>query len=239
MHWVLQSSRFKYWVQSRNSDVLVVDGNLGDGTARYSSMSLLSGMLVQSLRPREPAQVLHFFCGAHNSKSDPVGGPSGLVRSLIVQLLSLQVFDLNFVNSSYWKEGLRTHDLLTLGRLFHRLLEQLTGTIVFCIIDSVSVFETNPWLGELRSILQTLLDTAADQALDVRFKLLATSTTRSRGWGDMLDHRYKLTVPADAGATRLVTSRTLELEMTRDENRQPAMSLHGSSSEDVYAQGYE
>jgi hypothetical protein len=162
-----------------------------------------------------------------------------LVRSLIVQLLSLQVFDLNFVNSSYWKEGLRTHDLLTLGRLFHRLLEQLTGTIVFCIIDSVSVFETNPWLGELRSILQTLLDTAADQALDVRFKLLATSTTRSRGWGDMLDHRYKLTVPADAGATRLVTSRTLELEMTRDENRQPAMSLHGSSSEDVYAQGYE
>jgi hypothetical protein len=105
MHWVLQSPRFKHWIQSPAPDALVVDGNLADGMARYSATSLLCGMIIQSLVKQKAIHVLSFFCGSHNSRSDPLSGPGGLLRSLISQLLSIQQYDVGFLKFGQWIEG--------------------------------------------------------------------------------------------------------------------------------------
>ena len=239
MYWVLQSPRFKYWVQSLDADVLAVNGNLEDGTARYSAMSLLSGILIQSLGQQQSARVLQFFCGAHSARNDPIGGPSGMIRSLVAQLLSLQPLDVGFLDSVYWKEGLQTQNPVTLGRLFHRLLEQLSDVVVFCIIDSISVFETDRWATELQSVLQALLDAVADRQLRLRFKLLVTSTSRNRCLSGIIDERNILNVPADMGTARPMTDRLVELEMSRDGKERIPSARYDASFEDVYSQGYD
>jgi len=239
VYWVLQSPRFKQWIQSPGSDVLVVDGNLEDGSARYSAMSLLCGLTIQSLRSQAPACVLHFFCGAHNSKRGAASGPCGMIRSLTAQLLSLRPFDVGFMKSGYWKEGLETQSPSMIGRLFRRLLEQLPRMMVFCIIDGASLFDAEPWTGELWEVFQALLGVVADQQLGAQVKLLVASTTRSRCMGSMLDERNILSVPVDNGSARSLTDRAMKSELAKDESRPVASSTYFPSFENVYEQGYE
>lgn len=240
MHWVYQSTWFKYWLQSQLSDILAVNGNLEDGMARYSSTTLLCGMLIRSLREQETTHVLHFFCGAHNSRQDSSAGPRALVHSLIAQLLSIQQFDVGFLRFGQWEEGIKANNVGTYCRLFSRLVEQLTSSVVFCIIDGVSLLETEGWIEDLRLVLQTLLNTAADEQLNTRIKLLTTSTSRSRCLGRMLSESNKLHVPTDAGNRQLISNRAARNEL-KDGRRS---SMYGgvrptSSYEDVYDTGFE
>lgn len=239
MHWVLQSSRFKGWIQSPESDVLAVNGNLEDGTARYSSTSLLCAMLILSLREQQAAHVLHFFCGNHSSKLDPSAGPIGLIHSLIAQLLSIQQFDLSFLRFGKWEYGLRANDISTYCRLLRRLVEQMSTSIVFCIIDSVSVFEVENWGDDLRLVTRTLVDTAADNQLNTRLKVLFTSASRSRCVNSFLSENSKLHVPTDGGNQRLLTSRSAFFELA-DGRRSPMHASAGDTLyEDVYDTGFE
>ena len=240
MHWVLQSARFKFWLQSQLPDVLAVNGNLEDGMARYSSTTLLCGMLIRSLREQEATHVLHFFCGAHNSRHDSSSGPRGLIHSLIAQLLSIQQFDVGFLRFGQWEEGIKANNIGAYCRLFSRLVEQLPSSVVFCIIDGVSLLETEDWIEDLQLVLQTLLTTAADEQLNMRIKLLTTSTSRSRCLDHMLSESNKLHVPVDVGNRQLLSSRIAHNEL-KDGRRSP---MYGgfrpdSSYEDVYDTGFE
>ncbi|KAJ4354144.1 uncharacterized protein N0V89_005877 [Didymosphaeria variabile] len=239
MHWVLQSPRLKRWIQSPYSDVLAVDGNLEDGMARYSSTSLLCGMLIQSLREQKGVHVLHFFCGTHSSRFDPLSGPRGLLQSLIAQLLSIQQFDVGFLRFGQWEGGLRANSINTLCRLFKRLVEQLPNSVVFCIIDGISIFEVETWLDELHLVVRTLLETVADEQLIARLKFLGTAASRSRCLNSLLSERDRLSVPTNGGDQRLLTSRSAYSELV-DGRRSPMFGAGGHSSyEDMYDKGFD
>lgn len=239
MNWVFQSARFKFWLQSQLPDILAVNGNMEDGMARYSSTTLLCGLLIQSLREQKATHVLHFFCGAHNSRHDSSAGPRGLIHSLIAQLLSIQQFDVGFLRFGQWQEGIKANNVGAYCRLFSRLVEQLPSSVVFCIIDGVSLLETEDWIEDLQLVLQTLLNTAADEQLNTQIKLLTTSTSRSRCLDHMLSESNKLRVPADAGNRHLLSSRTAQNEL-KDGRRSPMYGNRPTSSyEDFYDTGFE
>ena len=240
MHWVFQSARFKFWLQSQLPDILAVNGNFEDGVARYSATTLLCGMLIRSLQEQEATHVLHFFCGAHNSRRDSSAGPRGLIHSLIAQLLSIQQFDVGFLQSRQWEEGIKANNVGVYCLLFFRLVEQLPSSVIFCVIDGVSLLETEGWIEDLQLVLQTLLNTAADEQLNTRIKLLATSTSRSRCLDHMLSESNKLHVPADAGNRQLLSSRAAHNEL-KDGRRSPMYGgvRPNSSYEDAYDTGFE
>lgn len=241
MYWVLQSLRFKHWLQGPLPDVLGVSGRLEDGMARYSSTSLLCGMLVQSLQESNVAHVLHFFCGPHNSRSDAFSGPRALIQSLLAQLLSLQQFDIGFLRFGQWEEGLRANSISTYCSLFRRLIEQLPTSIMFCIIDSVSVFEVDNWADDLQIVLRTLLETVADPQLSVRLKLLITSASRSRCMDSLLNENDTLHVPTDTGDRRLLNGRSVHSELADSQFLTIYESAEHTnlSYENLYDTGYE
>jgi hypothetical protein len=239
MHWVLQSPRFKHWIQSPAPDALVVDGNLADGMARYSATSLLCGMIIQSLVKQKAIHVLSFFCGSHNSRSDPLSGPGGLLRSLISQLLSIQQYDVGFLKFGQWIEGPLINDIRTLSRLFGRIFEQLPNTVIFCIIDGFSILEDETWAWELQLVLKTLISTVTEGQANARLKLLITSTTRSRLLKGLMNDGDRLLVPTEGGDQRSLTTRSMNYELT-DDRRQPMYrTADHSSYESIYDSGFE
>ncbi|KAF2827493.1 hypothetical protein CC86DRAFT_211978 [Ophiobolus disseminans] len=246
MHWVLQSTRFKHWIQSNNSDVLLVIGNLEDGMARIPAMSFLCSMLVGSLRHQRNVYVLHSFCGTRNSRSHPESGLRGMIRSLTSQLLSMHEFDTGSMNVGRWKAGIRSNSSSTLGRLFGRLIEQLPDVVVFCVIDGISLFEMEPWNVELQPIVETLLEAVASREASARVKLLFACTTMSIYLSCRLAERNRLSIPTDAGNSRLLTSRTAHFELTKnnqllyeEETNCSGTSRYRPSLVDVYEHGFE
>ncbi|KAK1256364.1 hypothetical protein MKX07_008623 [Trichoderma sp. CBMAI-0711] len=112
--------RFFQWMQSENSDMLLVDGNLlvrgAVSIEKPSAMSLVCANLILSLSSLEPAAVLlHFHCGLHSNPDDDCYGPIGLVRSVTVQLLAIlydrDQFDLNILDQRSFVMALESHDL--------------------------------------------------------------------------------------------------------------------------------
>lgn len=163
-------------------------------------------MLIRSLREQEVTHVLHFFCGAHNSRHDSSAA----------------------------------NNVGTYCRLFSRLVEQLPNSVVFCIIDGISLFEREGWVEDLQLILQTLLNTAADEQLNTRIKLLTTSTSRSRCLDHMLSESNKLRVPTNVGDRQLLSSRTAHNELKNGRRSPMYGSVPPTSSyEDAYETGFE
>jgi hypothetical protein len=237
-HWVLRTPRFMKWIQSRDSDVLSINGNLdGFGMARYSPLSLLPATLIQSLLQQPHIYVVYYFCGMHNSVMDDLAGPVGLIRSLNAQLLSFQQVGLDFVQVGQWGEGLQSLDLQTLCRLFRRLVSQLPDMMLFCVLDGVSLFETDLSRNDAAFVLRKLIDLSMDEDLDCHFKLLLTSATMSRIGKELLSETNILSIPENAGNGMLLTDRTIARDVI------PAPTEKGLSHEEddynLYDHGYE
>lgn len=77
-------------------------------------MSSFCATLISGLAQQKRAQIVYFFCGAHSTPGEPMGGPTGLVRCLIVQLLALREFDIDFLRFGLWNEQLRRNNLAAL-----------------------------------------------------------------------------------------------------------------------------
>lgn len=125
--------------------------------------------------------MVYFFCGAHSTSGDPIGGPAGLIRCLIAQLLPLREFDIDFVRFGLGNEQLQQENLAALCGVFRGLVTQLPGTILFCIIDGVSLFEIEPWRSQMQDVLRSLTLLAENKLLGAVFKLLVTSPGVSTG----------------------------------------------------------
>ncbi|KAF3230446.1 hypothetical protein TWF191_010329 [Orbilia oligospora] len=114
---------------------------------RRPTMSLFNATFAISMASIRTEDVfVHFFCGLHTSARDWFYGPSGLVRSLIIQLLRAldQRGDpnLNFINSKRYVRRLKMHDLDTLCIAVEELINQFpVGTSIYCIIDGISVYD--------------------------------------------------------------------------------------------------
>ncbi|CZR68655.1 uncharacterized protein PAC_18554 [Phialocephala subalpina] len=223
--WLLRSARFQDWLCSSRSDVLLADGNSEQyGMARCSPMTLMCAVLAQGLAKRDGTLVVHFFCGAHNTSGDDLAGPTGLIRSLIIQVLARYELDLSFMDSGRWYEHLEKQDPLVLCNLFHRIVAQLPGIILFCIIDGVSLFEKEQWRAQIELVVWKLREIVADPTMNVVLKLLITSPGISRVVKGILRAEDRIWIPKDAATEgKLLTGKDMAFgrSQTPGDSRSP------------------
>lgn len=175
-----RNKRVKEFLTSASPDAILVEAPMeGHEMSRCSPMSLACAMLLQDLSGHSHAAAIHYFCGLHNKEQDPVSGSVGIARILIAQLLWLQEFDFAFLTSE-WRVALEQGNPQALYKLFEPLIGQLKTATLFCVIDSIALFEGNRWRDNTIALISELLRVAVDCNLQVHFKLLITSSSRSR-----------------------------------------------------------
>lgn len=204
--WLLVTDRFRNWVQNpgAGSDLILVHGQLGEIT--QGKISALSTMvaLFASLKTVPEVVVVHHFCGLHSQGDDLLGGPRGLIQSLIIQLI-LYLGQQNGgrttfpVLSDFHLFQYRQQDLAALCLLLGQLLGQLPiGATVYCVIDSICQFEasSNSWrtdLYETVEFLQHLVrecnfnEDSLDRSGPV-LKVLMTAVNKSIETSQQVDH---------------------------------------------------
>ncbi|KAI9882570.1 MAG: hypothetical protein M1823_005680 [Watsoniomyces obsoletus] len=213
--WLLGSVMFQSWLTANTAGILLVEGNFdGYGMGRISPMTLLCCLFIKTLMSVETARVLYFFCGLHNSPTDPMMGPRGLLRSLVAQLLMTTDPDLRFINSRHWWEQLQRHDIHHLCHLLWELMRQLPERVLFCVIDGASLFELQGWSDEMQQVVRLLHDMSIDTSLDVMVKVLLTSPGRCRSIKQVVPPEHHVMIPKHAGHGdgRSLNWRSLEYE---------------------------
>ncbi|KAL9118675.1 MAG: hypothetical protein Q9187_004777 [Circinaria calcarea] len=236
-HWLMQHPKFQTWLVSDKAQAILVNGNASTyASERITSMSLLCALLVQSLAEVRPAICIHFFCGLHTTYDDALGGTSGLIRSLIAQLLTLRDFDLSFINARRYRDHLRNHDLEHLCELFRQLANQLPiDTVLFCVIDGISLFETPERWQETCFLMSKLREITEDDNFNPVFKLLITSPLRSRYVKEGISPEDHLNLPHDSGDdSQELTERQVVMRM-----RRPLRSVENSFHEQSMCDRYD
>ncbi|ROV93685.1 hypothetical protein VPNG_08868 [Cytospora leucostoma] len=184
---LLLDPRFLHWVNGDYSGLILVNANIRSSDMQgLSAVSVFCATFITSLLTVRPNDaVVHFFCGLHKSpEEDLYPGPIGLVRSLVLQVfLKLEYtrrLKLDFINHRDYAEALRQHDLETLCDTLHQLLYQFPpDTQVYCIIDTIPLFDTDMWYDDLAVVMQFLRDIVVDKSLPPLFKVLLTSPASS------------------------------------------------------------
>ena len=190
--------KFQGWLTSASPMFLLVDGNGDSAVERTSAMTFISALLAQSLSD-EGVSCIHHFCGLHKTSNDGLNGPSGLLRGLLAQLLTLHAFRIGFTNNVEYHE-LQRFDTMRLCALFAELIMDLPpGFVLVCIIDGVSLYETADWTEDLCMILETLNSLTRDPDVCAVFKVLATSAMASRQAVRYIPPEDHLMLPLDDG----------------------------------------
>ncbi|KAE8152985.1 hypothetical protein BDV25DRAFT_47977 [Aspergillus avenaceus] len=222
---VLSSNEFLRWMQTSHAETLFVQGDCSIvGPGRVTPLSALCATLSLNLSKHSDSLVLHFFCGLHESPSSSTAGPSGLIRSLIAQLLLTRAtFGLDFINTRAFAESICSHSVYDLCHTFRQLIEQLPkSAVVVCIIDGIVRFESDAWFADLMEVIHTLNQILANPALHPVIKLLVTSPYAQSGHtGRALMAHHRLTLRSGNGGNGYaITDRSLLSGMSRvDEYR--------------------
>ncbi|KAL2856502.1 hypothetical protein BJY01DRAFT_179455 [Aspergillus pseudoustus] len=179
---LLQSTQFSAWFWPLASDILFVNGNF-DHSSRTSPLSYLCAQLALTLSEDPGCIVLQFFCGQHESETDPLRGPQGLLRSITSQLLySGYAFSRAFINTRTYSEAIRAHSVEDLCITFRRLVSQLPlNQKVLCVVENISRFEREEWYHDLGFVVEMLYRITQDDSFKPSLKVLFTgATARSR-----------------------------------------------------------
>ncbi|KAI3340822.1 hypothetical protein F4824DRAFT_517265 [Ustulina deusta] len=189
---LLEHEQFLDWLSRSHQSLILVDANIRESALeRLSAVSVFSSTLVTSLMEAYPdtAVVVHFFCGLHASPNDAWYGPTGLVRSLILQLLmkldardpEMRTWSLDFINDRVFLQNLEQHSLVDLCSVLHGLLYEFTpDTYVYYIVDSISCFDVGRLLKDLSTFMEGLRNIVNDTKLVPVVKVLLTSPFESR-----------------------------------------------------------
>ncbi|KAE8442708.1 hypothetical protein EG329_002899 [Mollisiaceae sp. DMI_Dod_QoI] len=185
--WLMTTRSFKNWLGGGGSDILLVDGHCDQSKmGKTSPLSVFCATFIANVVKLQSTMVLHFFCGQHVTFDDPLRGPHGLLRSMIYQLLlypNTHEPNLEMLSQQKLYDDLRGHELDALRHLFQQLVQQIPrDTLVFCIIDGLSEYETrmNNSTEDLRLVVDGLQSIARDQnRTGPTFKVLMTSANKS------------------------------------------------------------
>ncbi|KAI1116628.1 hypothetical protein F5Y14DRAFT_439759 [Nemania sp. NC0429] len=188
---LLEYAQFRDWLSHSHQSLILVDANIRESALdRLSAISVFSSTLVTSLMEAYPetAVVTHFFCGLHASPGDAWYGPTGLVRSLILQLLmklntrdpEMKTWSLDFINDRGFLRDIEQHSLVDLCSVLHELLYEFTpDTYIYCIVDSISCFDVGRLLGDLGTVMEGLRNIVNDTKLVPVVKILITNPFES------------------------------------------------------------
>lgn len=162
---------------------LFVEGRLDSSRfGRTSPISYVCANLMRAFIPRDDVTTLHFFCGQHTASNDPLRGPKGMIRSLLAQLLhrwpKVSVRGVHLHGFDGEPDSVHFEDLCDVFRL--ALSQVPTYNSVLCMIDDISRFENEAWANDYLYLMDLLHNVIMGQGVNVRFKLLLTSPTRSR-----------------------------------------------------------
>jgi hypothetical protein len=173
--WLMRSEKLNTWLTSRYAEVRLVHGNYE--LAKISPVSYLCAMLLEALENLKPSRAIHFFCGCHTTKRDPLANAHGMITSLLIQLLSQDTFNTSFLRPNDVRK-IENGELESLCDLFCELAEQLDSTVVlFCIIDGINYFTTGQRIKTMHTVLDRLVNVAGGNSMKAVFKLLITSPT--------------------------------------------------------------
>lgn len=222
---MIQDVKLHLWIVAPHSTALFVNGHCS-ATLRRSPVSYVSAKLAESVGPqtsknsRTPLEVisLSFFCGEHTHRKDPDSGPDGMMRNLIAQLLlNYDNFELITVRKI---KAFDYEDIEDLCDVFEMLIAQLPpSVVVFCIVDSVGVFEEDKsQRKDARVVMETLVSFAEGEEEACTFKLLATSswnsTTLYKAFPDQKDG--VLWMPLKVASQGTLTASKLEAGIGKD-----------------------
>lgn len=151
---VIKSTVLAKWVQRDRSGVLVINGQAPKVT-RKSAMSFVCARLVFALNMirsgsqngspqgdagRPDVVPLYFFCGQHTSLCETWESPSGIINSLLAQLLT-HCNDVDLTRVTKPGRDFDNSDVENVFSLFKDILKQLSAeTTIFCVLDAVSFY---------------------------------------------------------------------------------------------------
>lgn len=195
---LLQMEKFQHWLSGSLSGFVFVDGNAEcHALDRVSPFTVLCAMLSLNLHNMPEALSIHFYCGLHAGSHDRLSGITGLLRSLISQLLLVyEDFDLRFIHSRRYFAELVAYDISRLCDTFQHLVRQIPNDrTVFCLIDGITFLDNWRWREDLSFILPKLKALAESGSRDGPvFKLLMTNARCTRQLRDLLPRQDILDV---------------------------------------------
>ncbi|KAH9882004.1 hypothetical protein J1614_001175 [Plenodomus biglobosus] len=182
---VMQSAKLQKWLNAVDSSVILVNGGMSGSHSLRTPISFVSAKLADALHQSRKSGLestfisLHFFCGEHEDWRENVdNGPAAVWNSLLAQLLlQYDQFDLASVKRL---SKIDNDDVRALGIAFGNLLKQLPpGCVVFCIVDSVSLYDDEERGDDAELLVKKLVTLARKSAPEERciFKLLLSSHT--------------------------------------------------------------
>lgn len=199
---LLQMEKFQHWLSVNLSSFVFVDGNAeSHALDRVSPFTVLCATLSLNLHKMPGAMSIHFYCGLHARSHDRLNGVTGLLRSLISQLLLVhEDFDLGFIRSRKYFAELERYDINRLCDTFQQLIWQIPNDkILFCLIDGIALFDDWKWRESLSFVLLKLKALADGRSRNGPvFKLLMTNARCPRQLRDLLPRQNILEV-SEAG----------------------------------------
>ncbi|KAK7702119.1 hypothetical protein SLS57_011503 [Botryosphaeria dothidea] len=167
-----------------------------DAFEKMSAFSALTAMLTSTIGSMQPAKVVQFFCGRHTSTNDPLGGPNGLIRGILAQLLQQGNFSLSFIDSRTPKEYIERHPLAQLTDTLKRLVHQLDRRVIlFIFVDGVSLFERSEWIQDLNKVMYDLGELTWNKTVAATVKFIVTNPGKSRSLGSCVASEDRVLVP--------------------------------------------
>ncbi|KAF3933751.1 hypothetical protein ABW19_dt0207003 [Dactylella cylindrospora] len=187
---VMRSHKVQNWVQSLDSQILLINGN--GQIDRRSPLSFVCAKLINSLVQAGNVNYASFFCGEHqNEETDSDANPPAILINMIGQLLEQRKFDLSKVKL----ENIDCESVSSLMKVFKRLVSQLSrDETFFCVIDGIGYFEDRGRREETCEIVGELVQLVSKKSGPV-LKVLLTCPTSSRAVHEYLYKDDVYTVP--------------------------------------------
>ena len=194
---VANSRKLQLWLtEATKSQALIINGDFKQD-ALTSPFSFLCAEISHLYGSVQNTYVMTYFCGLHSdSWRNPRANARGMMISLVGQLLSSnRSFDLSFIDKKMIRE-VKDDSIRALCRIFRRLVLQLPEeTVLFCCIDTISIYETSDRLEETRFAIRTITRLLAAKKRKATFKLLITSSGQSLDVKAHLNEEDILSVP--------------------------------------------
>ncbi|ROW10566.1 hypothetical protein VMCG_01916 [Cytospora schulzeri] len=253
--------RFRRWQGERDSDILLVDGHAGsESNGRTTAMSVFCATLVQSLKDINTDSsvsagsfiVLYFFCGQHKDPDSRLPGPSGMMRSLIVQLIlawpegrQQDLQSIKQLSEIKQSTGSSKYQVSILCQIFEELLWQLPPrNVVHGIIDGISHFETSirGWSTDMRTIASSL-ETCATRLRGAGenssvLKMLLASAGKSTVVRDLIPREGQVSLRSGNFLAQPTSPRSLSQQLSRQaSSEEPSIDTQAESSRCGHNQG--
>ena len=223
--WLMGAQEFQSWLEVKSSRAILINGN-SDPMDNTSPLSLFCAHMTHLFVAAKSVIVISYFCGLHMDPiTDDGSNAQSMMISLIGQLL-LQArpkhvhFDLSFLVQEKLKL-LAEDDVKTLCEIFRDLVIQLPKhTIIFCVIDGISLYESANGVADLLYVWQRLNQLLIHKKLKAVMKLLATSPGQTLHLHDedIITHGDVLLMPEEIDGDRQGAWNTADMDESINES---------------------